>query len=110
MEIRDFVFWLQGFFEISESNALTPKQVAIIKEHLNLTFKHVIGEAVAHVVPVIGAPNGCLQHRGVQCTFTRPEDCNEHHKNSPKIPMSPQEIQEIIAKLEKHPQTTTVYC
>lgn len=39
MEPRDFVYWLQGFFEISESTDLTPKQVQIIKDHLALVFK-----------------------------------------------------------------------
>jgi hypothetical protein len=42
MTSRDFVYWLQGFFEISETNTLTERQVKMIKAHLNLVFKHEI--------------------------------------------------------------------
>jgi len=40
---RDFVYWLQGYFEISGStNALTFAQQTIIRNHLNMVFKHEI--------------------------------------------------------------------
>lgn len=42
MNSRDFVYWLQGFFEISESNTLTSTQVDVIKNHLNMVFAHEI--------------------------------------------------------------------
>ena len=43
MTSRDFVFWLQGFFEINGKNeALTPEQVQIIKNHLKLVFLYEI--------------------------------------------------------------------
>jgi hypothetical protein len=42
MTSRDFVYWLQGFFEISETDNLTEKQVKMVKAHLNLVFKHEI--------------------------------------------------------------------
>lgn len=42
MNSIDFCFWLQGYFEISNSEDVTPEQVRIIKNHLNLTFKHEI--------------------------------------------------------------------
>ncbi len=42
MNTIDFCFWLQGYFELSESNALSDKQVQVIKSHLNLVFKHEI--------------------------------------------------------------------
>lgn len=38
MSSNDFTTWLQGFFEISEANSLTEKQVRIIKDHLALVF------------------------------------------------------------------------
>jgi hypothetical protein len=41
----DFCYWLQGFFELSEVDTLTDKQVKVIKNHLNLTFKHDIDPA-----------------------------------------------------------------
>ncbi|MCH9735824.1 MAG: hypothetical protein K0U78_14940 [Actinomycetia bacterium] len=42
MNSIDFCFWLQGHFEISGSEQLTEKQVKVIKNHLNLVFKHEI--------------------------------------------------------------------
>lgn len=42
MNSVDFCFWLQGCFEITETNQLTEKQVEVIKNHLNLVFKHEI--------------------------------------------------------------------
>ena len=41
MEATDFCYWLQGFFELSEDKKLTPKQVEIIKDHLQLVFNKV---------------------------------------------------------------------
>lgn len=42
MTSRDFAYWLQGFFEISNANQITPEQTQVIKNHLNLVFKHEI--------------------------------------------------------------------
>ena len=42
MNTIDFCYWLQGYFEISEGKELSEKQVEIIKNHLNLVFKHEI--------------------------------------------------------------------
>lgn len=43
MNSRDFCYWLQGFFEMRESSApITEKQAEMIKNHLNLVFKHEI--------------------------------------------------------------------
>ncbi len=41
MDSTNFTYWLQGFFEISDSNKLTEKQVQIIKDHLALVFDKV---------------------------------------------------------------------
>lgn len=42
MTTRDFTFWLQGFFEISnrEFELLTQYQVQIIERHLKMVFIH----------------------------------------------------------------------
>lgn len=40
MTTRDFAFWLQGFFELTNSSVLTSDQVSMIKRHLNLVFVH----------------------------------------------------------------------
>ncbi len=42
MQSVQFAYWLQGFFELSESNTLTEKQVEMIKNHLKLVFYHEI--------------------------------------------------------------------
>lgn len=44
MGSRDFAYWLQGFFEISGTDALTmnAEQVAMVKRHLNMVFIHEI--------------------------------------------------------------------
>jgi hypothetical protein len=38
MSALSFVYWLQGFFEISESETLTPEQVKVIKDHIALVL------------------------------------------------------------------------
>jgi len=38
---EQFTFWLNGFFEISDTNNLSEKQVQIIRDHLNLVFNKV---------------------------------------------------------------------
>lgn len=46
MTSRDFAYWLQGFFEITGTDELTPEQVKMIKDHLNLVFYHAIENEV----------------------------------------------------------------
>lgn len=43
---RDFVFWLNGLFELSDVKTLDEKQVKIIKEHLALVFEHAFAPAL----------------------------------------------------------------
>lgn len=42
MTARDFVYWLQGFFEISGAGvtSLNAEQTALVKRHLALVFVH----------------------------------------------------------------------
>lgn len=42
MTSQDFVYWLQGFFEISDATSISEKQTEIIKNHLKLVFFHEI--------------------------------------------------------------------
>ena len=42
MTSRDFVFWLQGLFELAEPDNLNEKQTELIRKHLNLVFFHEI--------------------------------------------------------------------
>ena len=41
MKAQDFTYWLQGFFELSESETLSEAQVDMIKSHLALVFNKV---------------------------------------------------------------------
>ena len=41
MTERDFVYWLQGYLEISGSNAITAEQLMIIKDHIKLVMTKV---------------------------------------------------------------------
>lgn len=39
MDAEKFVYWLQGFFEITgEVKSLTPEQIKMIKDHLGYVF------------------------------------------------------------------------
>ena len=42
MNTIDFCFWLQGYFEINGKAEISEEQAEIIKNHLNLVFKHEI--------------------------------------------------------------------
>lgn len=42
MNTIDFCYWLQGYFEVSGDAELTKDQVEIVRNHLNLVFKHEI--------------------------------------------------------------------
>lgn len=46
MTSRDFCYWLQGFFELQNPNTVTGTQVQLIKNHLNLVFKHEIDPSI----------------------------------------------------------------
>lgn len=46
MTSRDFVYWLQGYFEISKPSKLTKKELSVIQNHLNLVFKHEIDPSI----------------------------------------------------------------
>lgn len=48
MTSRDFCYWLQGFFEITEPEGVTPKELACIKKHLDLVFKHEIDPSMGN--------------------------------------------------------------
>ena len=42
MTAVNFVYWLQGFFELSDDRTITEHQIDCIKKHLSLVFVHEI--------------------------------------------------------------------
>ena len=55
MTSRDFCYWLQGNFEISETKTLGERETEMVKRHLALVFKHEID-------PSMPDPSGVLQN------------------------------------------------
>jgi hypothetical protein len=51
MQERDFVFWLNGFFELSGATTLDEQQVQVIKEHLALVMTKTTPSTVQPYVP-----------------------------------------------------------
>lgn len=49
MNSEQFTYWLKGFFEISDTNNLSAKQVQIIRDHLDLVFNKVTPDRVDFV-------------------------------------------------------------
>ena len=51
MNQTEFCYWLQGYFELTGADAtnapISPNQVQVIKNHLNLVFVHSIDPASA---------------------------------------------------------------
>lgn len=54
---QDFVYWLQGFVEIADSDTISEKQWLIIKDHLKLVFDKVTPDRkVDFKMPIAPAP------------------------------------------------------
>jgi hypothetical protein len=57
MEFRDFAYWLQGFFELTDPDKLTPEQISMIKEHLSLCFNKVTTDYSKTRFGIYGLPD-----------------------------------------------------
>ena len=58
MTSRDFVYWLQGFFELSDATELTANKTAAIKNHLSLVFVHELDPQEAKEVVEAASEDG----------------------------------------------------
>lgn len=45
MTSRDFCYWLQGMFELTDATNLNDRQTDLIKRHLHMVFIHEIDPA-----------------------------------------------------------------
>lgn len=62
MTPENFVYWLQGFFELSNKGSLDYIQTQIIRDHLNLVFeKKTPTNSEANNIPVSINPNNFYQ-------------------------------------------------
>ena len=50
MTSRDFVYWLQGLFELAEPKTLNTKQTELIRKHLAMVFIHEIDPSMGDEV------------------------------------------------------------
>ena len=55
MTSRDFCYWLQGYFELTNPQELSVRETTLIKQHLNLVFKHEIDPSVDGGNPAVAA-------------------------------------------------------
>jgi hypothetical protein len=63
MQSRDFCYWLQGFFELSDNpDRLSAEQVEMIKRHLALVFAHEI-QPLAREHPATPRPEPVVPER-----------------------------------------------
>ncbi len=53
MKSRDFCYWLQGFFELQNENVISARQVAQIRSHLAMVFKHEIDPSFGKDLPAL---------------------------------------------------------
>ena len=71
MKSRDFVYWLQGYFEIAGENAtITKQQEEIIKKHLAMVFIHEID-------PSFGKDQEILNEIHNDPNFSQKDESNE---------------------------------
>lgn len=90
MDALNFVYWLQGIFEIGGATELNPQQVEIIKRHIALVLYHV--ELPTPGTRRLGCPDEVIE--------PPPGD-----EQSPAIPFQAR-LQEIGAR---HPWRPRVY-
>ena len=67
MTTRDFAFWMQGFFELTNAKEITEEQTTMIKNHLSMCFKHDIDPTMgdtAHQHQLNAIHNGMDQLHG----------------------------------------------
>lgn len=78
MTSRDFCYWLQGFFELSgaEARGLNGDQVAAIKGHLALVFKHEID-------PSAGPPEHQAELNAIHSAIKKVEEKVDSHVHAP---------------------------
>lgn len=76
MTPENFTYWLQGFFELSNSVVLSEQQIRMIKDHLQLVFKKET-PVVCHTIPTVWTyPEqlDCSETTSVYCANKSPAE------------------------------------
>ena len=81
MTSRDFVYWLQGYMEITDPTTIEEKQVKAIRNHLNLVFKHDIDPSIDGGNPEVQAELQAI-HDGDSGSADWNETENNNNSNS----------------------------
>lgn len=75
MNTVDFAYWLQGFYELSDtSEGITAKQAEIIQQHLHLVFLH------------------CIDPVRDEESNATPQEMNAVHQRPPVKPSTPSSL------------------
>ena len=74
MTPENFIYWLNGFFEISGCNNLTDEQVQIIKDHLKLVLQKKTPDLIITTRPdlIINNRPFDMGRDTITCTTTGP--------------------------------------
>lgn len=88
MTSRDFCYWLQGYFEVAHNSGereLTPAQVACIRAHLALVFKHEID-------PSMGGPEHQAELNTIHEAIKTVNAKVDAHVKAPTAPHPPHNL------------------
>lgn len=92
MTTEQFVYWLQGFLELSGATTLNEQQIQVIKEHIALVLTKVTPSGVTPV-PAITVPNTLSLPWLITCTA---ENKNIDLSSSP-VTVSSDMVQDLKA-------------
>jgi len=77
MTSRDFCYWLQGFIEVGQPHIVTMEQLATIRAHLNMVFRHEID-------PSFGKPEYIEELRKIHEGQQPEVFCVDHSRSTPE--------------------------
>lgn len=95
MTSRDFVYWLQGLFELAEPLTLNKKQTEAIKNHLSMVFVHEIDPSMGnqeHQGKLNAVHSGQKQPHSTQLdhsTSATKTNTSKEEKLPPQLPSIP---------------------
>jgi hypothetical protein len=75
MTSENFCYWLQGYIELSNCKSLTPEQVQMISDHLQLVFKKETKIEGYQIVPTLPIPQMTFELPPVTCNYDIQPTC-----------------------------------